>query len=465
MHRQAQLQIGILVLTLLLLPIAPSDNWKPADASDPTWRILGLLTVCVGLPYIALATTTPLLSRWLAHIAPDLNPVRFFAASNIGSFLGLLSYPFFFERLLPSAGADALVVLGLRAVCGTVCCVRSAHDQPRARLEGRRCRARCGRRDGDPLLMWVVYSALGSALLIATTNAITQWSAVVPFLWVVPLSALSADLRHRLRLSASLPPGAVRRSIPAAGRHQPCPARAGIVSRPFHRARAADGDAVCRLHDLPWGDGEAAAGACAPAEVLPRHRRGRRAGRHRRRAGRASSSSRTTSSIPLVLVGDRGACVVAHVAARRSDRRLRPDRGGLSRRPVSSWAGSAKSAARRDQRQHAGRAHAQFLRRREDRARSTRTTRRSTRSACSRPASTRAGNTRPPSAACRPFAASICDSGLGLRPRLPRQAPRGRAANAAAHRRHRAGRGHDRDARARGRHAFATTSSTPPCSI
>ena len=41
----------------------------------------------------------------------------------------------------------------------------------------------------DPLLMWVLYSALGSALLIATTNAITQWSAVVPFLWVVPLSA------------------------------------------------------------------------------------------------------------------------------------------------------------------------------------------------------------------------------------------------------------------------------------
>ena len=144
-HRQAQLQIGILVLTLLLLPIAPSDSWKPTDASDPTWRILGLLTVCVGLPYIALATTTPLLSRWLAHIAPDLNPVRFFAASNIGSFLGLLSYPFFFERLLPSVEQTRwwswayVLYAALFAACG------AAHDQPRARTRKWPMRVRFGR--------------------------------------------------------------------------------------------------------------------------------------------------------------------------------------------------------------------------------------------------------------------------------------------------------------------------------
>lgn len=187
-QRQAQLQIGILVLTLLLLPIAPSDSWKPADASDPTWRILGLLTVCVGLPYIALATTTPLLSRWLANIAPDLNPVRFFAASNIGSFLGLLSYPFVFERLLPSLEQTRwwswayVVYAALFAACGVFTMSRAQSERV----------AEAGALQGgkdDPVLMWVLYSALGSGLLIATTNAITQWSAVVPFLWVIPLSA------------------------------------------------------------------------------------------------------------------------------------------------------------------------------------------------------------------------------------------------------------------------------------
>ena len=144
-RRQAQLQIGILVLTLLLLPIAPSDDWKPVDANDPTWRILGLLAVCVGLPYIALVTTTPLLSRWLAHIAPDLNPVRFFAASNIGSFLGLLSYPFFFERLLPSVEQTRwwswayVLYAALFAACGAL---TSAPAASSGRCSRPACRAR-----------------------------------------------------------------------------------------------------------------------------------------------------------------------------------------------------------------------------------------------------------------------------------------------------------------------------------
>lgn len=187
-RRQVQVQAAILVLSLLLLPIAPSDAWKPQDATDPTWRILGLLAACVAVPYIALATTTPLLSRWLAHVEPSLNPVRFFAASNVGSFLGLLTYPFFFERMLTSpqqarwwSWAYALYA-ALFALCGWLTWQRapdSDHAQPASASTAGA---------NDPWLLWVAYSGLGSALLVATTNAITQWSAVIPFLWVVPLS-------------------------------------------------------------------------------------------------------------------------------------------------------------------------------------------------------------------------------------------------------------------------------------
>lgn len=187
-RRQAQLQLALLIVSLVLLPIAPSDAWKPTDAGDPTWRILAMLTACVGLPYIALATTTPLLSRWLAQIEPALDPVRFFAASNIGSFLGLLTYPFLFERLLPSvqqtrwwSAAYALYV-ALFAVCGWLAITRT----PRHNADEPATPAAVG--GSDPLALWVTYSLLGSALLLATTNAITQWAAVVPFLWVVPLS-------------------------------------------------------------------------------------------------------------------------------------------------------------------------------------------------------------------------------------------------------------------------------------
>ena len=187
-RRQAQLQVAILVVSLALLPIAPSDGWKPTDASDPTWRILGMLTVCVALPYIALATTTPLLSRWLAHIEPTLDPVRFFAASNIGSFLGLLSYPFLFERLLASADQTRwwswayVFYVAMFAVCAWLTLAHAQGDEGAAQSKWRSVQGR------HPVALWIGYSALGSALLLATTNAITQFAAVVPFLWVVPLS-------------------------------------------------------------------------------------------------------------------------------------------------------------------------------------------------------------------------------------------------------------------------------------
>ena len=99
-HKQARYQIYFLALGLALLPITPSDVWKPAASDDPTLRIIALLSVSVGLPYLILSTTSPLLSRWLARLDRSLDPGRFFAASNLGSFVGLLSYPFLFERFM-----------------------------------------------------------------------------------------------------------------------------------------------------------------------------------------------------------------------------------------------------------------------------------------------------------------------------------------------------------------------------
>ena len=136
--RQVQVQLAILAASLLLLPITPADSWKPQDVSDPTWRIVVLLAMCVGLPYVALAATTPLLSRWLATLEPSLDPVRIFAASNLGSFAGLLSYPFAFERLLSSqqqtrwwSWADVLYA-ALFAACGLITMRHAAGEEKAA---------------------------------------------------------------------------------------------------------------------------------------------------------------------------------------------------------------------------------------------------------------------------------------------------------------------------------------------
>ncbi len=63
------------------------------------WRILGLLTATIGLPYFLLSSTSPLLQSWLARTQQRRVPYRLFALSNAGSMLALLSYPVLVEPI------------------------------------------------------------------------------------------------------------------------------------------------------------------------------------------------------------------------------------------------------------------------------------------------------------------------------------------------------------------------------
>ena len=100
-RRQAMLQMPLLLAPLLVLPIAfdpqMTASWPPG--ADPSWRLLLMLTVAVGLPFLVLSTTSPLLQAWLAH-ASGRDPYFLYGASNLGSMLALLAYPAILERHL-----------------------------------------------------------------------------------------------------------------------------------------------------------------------------------------------------------------------------------------------------------------------------------------------------------------------------------------------------------------------------
>jgi len=98
--RQVAAQIGILLLAIVLLPIAPDPSWKPSADRDPTLWILLLLISAVGVPYLVLATSAPLLQAWFARQFAEMSPYRLYALSNAGSLLGLVSYPFVVEPTL-----------------------------------------------------------------------------------------------------------------------------------------------------------------------------------------------------------------------------------------------------------------------------------------------------------------------------------------------------------------------------
>ena len=187
---QGVVHLALLALAVCSLPIAPNPSWKPTDASSPTLRILLLLAANVGLPYFALSATGPLIQAWFARAYPGRSPYRLYALSNFGSLLALLSYPFLFEPVfdvlfhtkLWSIGFVVFVVpcaaaalwVRLRAAAGPEATGVSTGDDARPTL-GRRA-------------LWLGLPACATLMLLATTNHVCQEVAVIPFLWVVPLS-------------------------------------------------------------------------------------------------------------------------------------------------------------------------------------------------------------------------------------------------------------------------------------
>lgn len=183
---QSLLHIVLLGVSLLVLPLSPSDAWRPTGAENPTLRILGLLAATIGLPYFVLSTTGPLIQAWFARERPGVVPYRLFALSNFGSLLALLAYPVAFEPWLPTRWQSvlwSLLFAGFALLCGVLAW--------RGRL-GAAGRVAAGEATPPPgwrrRLAWIALAACPSILLVADTSYLTENIAPIPLLWVVPLA-------------------------------------------------------------------------------------------------------------------------------------------------------------------------------------------------------------------------------------------------------------------------------------
>jgi SAM-dependent methyltransferase len=184
---QMLLHGGLLLISAAALPIYPSLSWKPTAGEDPTFGILRLLAVTVGLPYFLLSTTGPLLQAWYARSFKGAIPYRLYALSNAGSMFALISYPFLFEPVFTTheqawmwsiAYGVFIALCGFTAFrAGNAYAVESAPDESPAEKPGLRLYA-----------LWLALPACASVLLLAITNHLTQNVAAIPFLWVLPLS-------------------------------------------------------------------------------------------------------------------------------------------------------------------------------------------------------------------------------------------------------------------------------------
>lgn len=195
---QAMVYVTLLALSLAQLSLAVDPSPR-ADPSHPIASVLWLLTILIGLPFVTLSATSPLLQSWYARSAAaqppgdaitPAQPYRLFAISNVGSLMALLVYPWLIEPRMTLRGQTLSLAIGfsvLALICGGISWSISATTTARPSTDHAANGGRSS--DGAAPLVWIALAACGSALLSAVTNHLSQNVATIPLLWIVPLVA------------------------------------------------------------------------------------------------------------------------------------------------------------------------------------------------------------------------------------------------------------------------------------
>ncbi len=187
---QGAVHFCLLCLALLVLPITPAESWKPAGDENPAGYILLILLTNVGLPYFILSATGPLIQAWFSFEPAQASPYRLYALSNAGSLAALLTYPFVVEPRFSTWDQGRIWSIGF-CLFALLCSYLAARLW-RAEQQAVERPGHGGCSNTAPgwsaRIIWMVLPALASVMLLAITNHVCQDVAVIPFLWVAPLS-------------------------------------------------------------------------------------------------------------------------------------------------------------------------------------------------------------------------------------------------------------------------------------
>lgn len=190
-RKQAMLHAVVVFLPLLALPITLRDA-NPPTASNPSLWVLYAMAISVGLPYFVVSATSPLLQRWFSMSGDKRagDPYFLYAASNVGSMVGLLAYPFYVEptfRLQEQAmgwsigyGALALMMVA----CAAVLWARKPEQPTSAGPE----QVEAPAVSWNQRWLWLGLAFVPTCLLMGVTTFLTTDVAAVPLLWVIPLA-------------------------------------------------------------------------------------------------------------------------------------------------------------------------------------------------------------------------------------------------------------------------------------
>ncbi|WP_343526790.1 hypothetical protein [Sphingomonas sp.] len=181
---QAAVHIGLLLAAALWLPIGLIAIDPPADAEPALW-VPWLLVLSIGPLFFVVSAQAPLVQRWFALAEPGRDPYALYAASNLGSFAGLLAYPLLVEPAMALSGQSRMWSIGyaLLAVLVLACATRLPVARAQEEASPMVTPAPGWRR----VLLWIALAAVPSGLVLATSTFITTDIMAMPLLWVLPL--------------------------------------------------------------------------------------------------------------------------------------------------------------------------------------------------------------------------------------------------------------------------------------
>ncbi len=186
LRRQAAIHLGLLILAALTLPIGLAELAPPAPGSEAIW-VPWLFVLSIGPVFFLVSAQAPLMQRWFAAHPGAGAPWALYAASNLGSFAGLIAYPLLVEPLLPlhwqslgwSIGYGLLVLL----IAGAGAARWAAAPAGDAAASIMSAKPLPPRR----ILTWLILAAVPSGLMLSTTTHLTTDLFAMPLLWVIPL--------------------------------------------------------------------------------------------------------------------------------------------------------------------------------------------------------------------------------------------------------------------------------------
>jgi hypothetical protein len=189
-HKQILIHVAVIFISCIALPLALPENIQPPTQSNPTFWILWTLLLAIGLPFFVISATAPLIQKWFANIGHHTShdPYYLYAASNTGSLLALLSYPFIIE---PNIGlhdqkivwSGGYIFLGL-LLFGCAIILWRSQKRPESSPEKPDTSTELKQ---TTKLHWLALAFVPSSLLLGLTNFISTDIASVPLLWIVPL--------------------------------------------------------------------------------------------------------------------------------------------------------------------------------------------------------------------------------------------------------------------------------------